>query len=48
MRRSNPLVAAYRKLYGEFQAKPAARRRLDEILARVEPPRTPPAKKRGR
>ena len=47
-RRSSPLVAAYRELYGEFQAKPAARRRLDEILARVEPPRTPPAKKGGR
>ena len=48
MRRSHPLVAAYRKLSGEFPAKPAARRRLDEILARVEPPRTPPAKKGGR
>src|SRR5262249_25223724 len=48
MHRSHPLVAAYRELSGEFQAKPAARRRLDEILARVDPPRTPPAKKGGR
>jgi Protein of unknown function (DUF1670) len=48
IRRSSPLVAAYRKLHGEFQAKPAARRRLDEILARVEPPATPAAKKGGR
>ena len=44
MRRSSPLVAAYRKLLGEFQDKPAARRRLAEILARSSPR---PAKKGG-
>ena len=48
IRRSSPLVAAYRKLHDEFQTKPAARRRLDEILARVEPRPTPAAKKGGR
>jgi hypothetical protein len=46
--RSGPLVAAYRRLHDEFQARPTARRRLDEILARVEPPATPAAKKGGR
>ena len=48
MRRSSPLVTAYRKLLSEFQAKPGARRRLAEILARVEAPTTPKAKKGGR
>jgi Protein of unknown function (DUF1670) len=48
IRRSSPLVAAYRKLHDDFQAKPTARRRLDEILARVEPPAAPAAKKGGR
>jgi hypothetical protein len=48
IRRSSPLVAAYRRLNDEFQTKPAARRRLDEILARVEPAATPVAKKGGR
>ncbi len=48
IRRSSPLVAAYRKLYNEFVDKPAARRRLDEILARIEPPAAPAAKKGGR
>jgi len=38
IRRSSPLVAAYRKLYDEYQAKPSAQRRLKEILARVEAP----------
>jgi hypothetical protein len=47
MRRSSPLVAAYRKLYGEFQDKHTGRRRLAEILSRVETPAAPP-KKRGR
>jgi hypothetical protein len=47
IRRSSPLVAAYRKLHDEFQTKPAARRRLGEILARVEPPPTPAMKKGG-
>jgi hypothetical protein len=42
MRRSSPLVAAYRKLLAEFQGKRGARRRLAEVLARVEPA---PAKK---
>jgi hypothetical protein len=37
MRRSSPLITAYRKLLHEFQGKPAARRRLAEIRARVEP-----------
>ena len=35
IRRSTPLVAAYRKLYAEFDAKPAAARRLAEILTRI-------------
>ncbi len=48
IRRASPLVAAYRKLHHEFRDKPAARRRLAEILARVEPPAEPAAKKRGR
>ena len=47
IRRSSPLVAAYRKLLGEFQAKPSARRRLQEILARVETTTKPAAKKGG-
>jgi Protein of unknown function (DUF1670) len=41
IRRSSPLVAAYRKLYAEFQDRPEAGRRLAEILARV--PGTPKA-----
>ena len=48
IRRSSPLVAAYRKLHDEFRDKPAARRRLREILARVEPSAAPAAKKGGR
>jgi hypothetical protein len=47
IRRSTPLVAAYRKLYRDFQDKPSARRRLAEILSRVETP-AGPSKKRGR
>jgi len=47
MRRSTPLIAAYRKLYGEFQDKHTGRRRIKEILARFEASGTP-AKKRGR
>src|SRR5262245_32009171 len=42
IRRSSPLVAAYRRLLAEYQAKPGARRRLQEVLARVETT-TPPA-----
>jgi Protein of unknown function (DUF1670) len=48
IRRSSPLVAAYRKLLAEFQAKPTARRRLQEILARVETTTAPAAEKGGR
>ena len=48
IRRSSPLVAAYRKLYDEYQAKPSAQRRLKEILARVETPDGSSTKKRGR
>jgi hypothetical protein len=48
IRRSSPLVAAYRKLHDEFQAKPTARRRLEEIRERVETPVDPTAKKGGR
>jgi Protein of unknown function (DUF1670) len=48
IRRSSPLVAAYRRLHDEFRDKPAAQRRLGEILARVEPPAAPAAQKRGR
>src|SRR6516165_2432507 len=33
IRRSSPLVAAYRQLYTEFEGKPAAGRRMAEILA---------------
>ena len=47
MRRSTPLIAAYRKLYGEFQEKHSGRRRIKEILSRVESP-TAPSRKRGR
>jgi hypothetical protein len=47
IRRSTPLVAAYRKLYREFQDKPAAQRRLAEILSRAEA-QAPPQRKRGR
>ena len=47
IRRSSPLVAAYRKLHDEFRDKPAARRRLGEILARVQAPADPAAKKGG-
>jgi hypothetical protein len=46
IRRSSPLVAAYRKLFEEFRARPGARRRLGEILSRVQA--TPAAKKGGR
>ena len=35
IRRSSPLVAAYRRLYAEFEARPEAGRRLAEILARI-------------
>lgn len=35
IRRSTPLVAAYRQLYAEFDGKPAAARRLAEILTRI-------------
>jgi len=48
IRRSSPLVAAYRRLYDEYQAKPSAQRRLKEILARVETPVGSSTKKRGR
>ena len=46
MRRSSPLVAAYRKLYDEFRAKPAAQRRLrrDPGAGRDH---GPPAAKKG-
>jgi hypothetical protein len=47
MRRSTPLIVAYRKLYFEFQDKHTGRRRIKEILSRVESPATP-SKKRGR
>jgi hypothetical protein len=47
MRRSTPLIAAYRKLYGEFQEKHTGRRRIKEILSRVESP-SAPSRKRGR
>jgi hypothetical protein len=48
IRRSTPLVAAYRKLLAEFQAKPSARRRLKEILGRADTTAMPAAKKGGR
>jgi hypothetical protein len=48
IRRSSPLVATYRRLCDEYQAKPSAQRRLKEILARVETPAGSSTKKRGR
>jgi hypothetical protein len=45
IRRSTPLVAAYRKLLAEFQARPSAGQRLREILARVQ--EATPGKKKG-
>ena len=36
MRRSGPLVAAYRALLEEFRTRPGARRRLAEILSRAQ------------
>jgi hypothetical protein len=47
IRRSSPLVAAYRHLFVEFQVKPSAQRRLREILARVQAA-MPATKKGGR
>jgi hypothetical protein len=44
MRRSSPLIAAYRKLYGEFQDKHSGRRRIQEILSRGETPAASPQK----
>jgi hypothetical protein len=46
IRRSTPLVAAYRKLCGEFQAKRTGQRRIQEILSRLEN-RSAPSQKRG-
>jgi Protein of unknown function (DUF1670) len=46
IRRSSPLVAAYRKLYAEFAAKPVAGRRLAEIVARI-PGATKASAKKG-
>lgn len=46
--RSAALVAAYRKLYDEFRTRRIARRRLKEILARVQPTAGEKAKKGGR
>jgi hypothetical protein len=48
IRRSSPLVAAYRKLFHEYQAKPSAQRRLKEVLARVVVPGGSSSKKRER
>jgi hypothetical protein len=47
IRRSTPLIAAYRKLYGEFQDKHTGRRRIKEILSRADNP-IAPSKKGGR
>jgi Protein of unknown function (DUF1670) len=47
IRRSSPLVAAYRKLYSEFEAQPAAGRRLAEVLARIPGGAGPRTKKGG-
>lgn len=41
IKRSSPLVAAYRELYQKASQRKAARRRLDEILARVGKPKNP-------
>lgn len=47
IRRSSPLVAAYRKLYSEFEAKPTTGRRMAEILARIPGTAQPRTKKGG-
>jgi hypothetical protein len=47
MRRSSPLIAAYRKLYGEFQDKHSGRRRIQEILSRRDPGRSLWARRPG-
>jgi len=47
IRRSSVLVAAYRQLYEEAQEKRSARRRLKEILARVDKTPDAPEKKGG-
>ena len=47
MRRSTPLVAAYRKLYRDSLDTPSAQRRIAEILSRVEAAEAR-SKKRGR
>jgi hypothetical protein len=47
IRRSSPLVAAYRKLYAEFEGKPSAGRRLAEIMARIPGTGKAAAKKGG-
>jgi DNA/RNA-binding domain of Phe-tRNA-synthetase-like protein len=47
IRRSSPLVAAYRQLYAQFEAKPTAGRRMAEILARIPRAAKPKTKKGG-
>lgn len=47
IRRSLPLVAAYRQLHAEFAGKRAAQKRLHEISARAEPANADAAKKGG-
>jgi hypothetical protein len=44
MRRSSPWIAAYCKLYSEFQDKHTGRRRIIEILSPVESPNAPSGK----
>lgn len=48
IRRSRPLIAAYRQLHAEFAAQRTAQKRLQEILTRVEPAHPEAAKKGGR
>ena len=49
LRRSTPLVAAYRELYQKHASRRAVRNRLNEILSRVEPANSPQnGEKKGR
>lgn len=47
IRRSPPLVAAYRQLHAEFASQRSAQKRLHEILNRAEPANADAAKKGG-
>ena len=48
MRRSTPLIAAYRKLYGESQVKHTGQQCMGEILASIRDPDSALPKRGGR